>query len=50
MNNIYSDPAQAETVKALKAELYRLKAELKDTDQFENDLPKTGVDGPPVKS
>ena len=50
LKNIYSDPAQAETVKALKAELYRLKGEFKDTDQYENESPKTGVDGPPVKS
>jgi arylsulfatase A-like enzyme len=49
LSNVYADPAQAETVKTLKAELYRLKAELKDTDQFDNDLPMTGVDGPPVK-
>lgn len=50
LKNLYNDPAQAEIVKALKAELYRLKAELKDTDQYQDDLPKTGVDGPPVKS
>ncbi len=50
LRNLYGDPAQAERVKSLKAELYRLKAELKDTDQFENDLPTTGVDGPPAKS
>jgi arylsulfatase A-like enzyme len=50
LHNIYNDPARAETVKALKAELSRLKAELKDTDQFEDDLPTTKVDGPPVRS
>jgi hypothetical protein len=31
-------------VQELKAEMYRLKTELKDTDQFENALPKGGVD------
>ncbi len=40
VNNLYSDPAQAETVKKLKAELYRLKKELKDEDQFADHLPK----------
>jgi arylsulfatase A-like enzyme len=34
MHNIYQDPAQADTVAKLKAELYRLKKELKDDDQF----------------
>ena len=31
------DPAHAETVKKLKDEMYRLKKELKDEDQFENE-------------
>jgi len=39
LRNIYADPAQAENVKRLKAELARLKAELKDADQFENGVP-----------
>ena len=34
LHNIYQDPTQAETVAKLKAELYRLKKELKDDDQF----------------
>ena len=34
LHNIYQDPAQTETVAKLKAELYRLKKELKDDDQF----------------
>ena len=45
LKNVYTDPAYAETVKTLKAEMYRLKKELKDEDQFENDLPKTGSTG-----
>ena len=49
LKNVYADPAHAETVKTLKAELYRLKKELKDENQFENALPKDDVDGPPKK-
>jgi len=41
--NVYADPAYAETVKRLKAELYRLKKELKDEDQFADRPPKQGV-------
>jgi arylsulfatase A-like enzyme len=44
LKNLYSDPAHAETVKTLKAELYRLKGELKDNDRFANELPKDNVD------
>jgi len=39
MHNLYSDPAQAETVAKLKAELYQLKKELKDDDQFADKQP-----------
>lgn len=39
LNNVYSDPQYAETVKALKKELTRLRTELGDHDQY--------VDGPP---
>jgi arylsulfatase A-like enzyme len=44
MKNVYKDPAYAETLKELKAELYRLKKELKDEDQFEKNTPKDDVD------
>ena len=44
LHNIYQDPAQADTVASLKKELYRLKKELKDDDQFANGQPHTGVD------
>lgn len=44
VKNVYSDPSYAETVKVLKAELYRLKKELKDENQFEKELPKDNVD------
>jgi len=43
MHNIYNDPAQAEIVKRLKAELYRLKKELKDEDQFADQTPRDNV-------
>jgi len=39
LNNVYKNPAYAETVKELKTELGRLRTELKDRDQY--------VDGPP---
>ncbi len=34
LHNLYQDPSQADTVAILKTELYRLKKELKDDDQF----------------
>ena len=49
MNNIYDDPAQKEVIAALKAELYRLKKELKDDDQFADQVPAAGVDGPSLR-
>jgi arylsulfatase A-like enzyme len=49
LKNLYKDLAQAETVKALKAELYRLKKELKDNDRFARETPKDNVDAPRKK-
>ena len=46
LRNIYSDPGQARTVAKLKKELYRLKKELKDDDQFADGKLPGGVDGP----
>jgi arylsulfatase A-like enzyme len=43
MKNVVNDPAYAETVKKLKEEMYRLKKELKDEDQFADKLPKDDV-------
>ena len=43
MKNLYRDPAYARVVKKLKAELYRLKKELKDEDQFTDKLPADDV-------
>jgi arylsulfatase A-like enzyme len=47
LKNVYTGPAYADTVKRLKAEMYRLKRELKDNDQFEKELPRDNVDAPP---
>ncbi|HYG75534.1 MAG TPA: sulfatase [Planctomycetota bacterium] len=47
LKNLYADPAQQEMVHELKVEMYRLKAELRDEDQFANELPPHGVDGSP---
>jgi arylsulfatase A-like enzyme len=43
--NLYSDPAQAETVAQLKTELARLKKEVDDKDEFADGIPPSGVDG-----
>jgi arylsulfatase A-like enzyme len=40
LHNLYNDPAQQDVVKNLKDELYRLKKEVKDDDQFANKQPK----------
>src|SRR5205814_1671964 len=40
LNNVYRDSAYADTLKNLKDDLYRLKKELKDEDQFANGVPK----------
>jgi hypothetical protein len=46
LHNIYNEPTQQSLVAKLKAELYRLKKELKDDDQFANKSLPDGVDGP----
>jgi arylsulfatase A-like enzyme len=46
MRNIYNDPAAKPIVEKLKQELYRLKKQVEDTDQFSSELPPSGVDGP----
>ncbi len=45
LRNLYHDPAQQGVVAQLKAELYRLKKEVKDEDQFAWQQPPNGVDG-----
>lgn len=47
LRNVYGDPAYAETVAALKAELLKLKAEVGDDDMFAQEQPPGGVDGVP---
>ncbi|MBS1809725.1 MAG: sulfatase [Acidobacteria bacterium] len=45
MHNEYSNPAYSKIVANLKNELSRLKKELKDEDQFQDNLPADDVDG-----
>ncbi len=47
LHNLYNDPAQQDLVARLKAELYRLKKEVKDDDQYAYEQPPPGVDGQP---
>jgi arylsulfatase A-like enzyme len=50
LHNLYNDPSQKQMVADLKKELYRLKKEVKDDDQFAYEQPPNGVDGnPPPK-
>jgi arylsulfatase A-like enzyme len=51
MNNIYSDPKSQKIVAQLKQELYRLKKEVKDDDQFADKQPTDSsyVQAPPRK-
>jgi arylsulfatase A-like enzyme len=48
LHNLYNDPGQSELVATLKTELYRLKKEVKDDDQYANEQPPPGVDGQPA--
>ncbi len=52
MRNEYGNPANAKLVASLKKEMYRLKKDLKDKDQFQDNLPKDDVDGmaPPARN
>jgi arylsulfatase A-like enzyme len=49
MNNLYGQPGQEAITDSLKAELMKLKKEMKDDDQFANEQPPNGVDGPVAK-
>jgi arylsulfatase A-like enzyme len=49
LNNLYGLPEHQQTTSELKAELARLKKAVRDEDQFANDQPPAGVDGPPGK-
>jgi arylsulfatase A-like enzyme len=48
LHNVYDVPAQKDVVEQLKTELYRLKREVKDEDQFALQQPPPGVDGQPA--
>ena len=45
LNNIYDAPGSAELVKTMKKELSRLRAELKDDDQFADKVPPDDAEG-----
>lgn len=47
MYNIYGEPSAQPVVEALRKQLYALKAEVKDDDQFAWEQPAHSVDGPP---
>lgn len=51
MHNIYNDPAAQRTVAMLKRELYRVKKEMNDDDQFAEKQPQDSsyVQAPPLK-
>jgi len=49
LNNVYGRPEYREVTEQLKAELQRLRKELKDEDQFATEQPPPGVDGPPPR-
>lgn len=44
LHNLYHDASQQKLVAKLKKELYRLKKEVKDNDEFANEQPPNGVD------
>lgn len=45
MRNLYADPGSQTLVAELKEQLWKLKAEVKDDDQFARQQPADGVDG-----
>jgi arylsulfatase A-like enzyme len=49
LHNLYGQPGQGELTTALKAELARLKREVRDDDQLANEQIPNGVDGPVAK-
>jgi arylsulfatase A-like enzyme len=49
LHNLYGEPGHEQVTAGLKAELLRLKQTLRDDDQFANEQPSDGVDGPPAK-
>jgi arylsulfatase A-like enzyme len=49
LHNLYGQPGQEELTRGLKTELARLKAAVRDDDQFASDQPPSGVDGTVAK-
>ena len=49
MHNLYGQPGQEQITASLTAELQRLKKAVNDDDQFANEQPPNGVDGPVAK-
>ncbi len=49
LHNLYGQAGHESLTAALKTELARLKVALRDEDQFANEQPPAGVDGPPQK-
>jgi hypothetical protein len=49
MHNLYGQRGQDSLVASLKAEMLRLKAAVRDEDQFANDQSPNGVDGTVAK-
>jgi arylsulfatase A-like enzyme len=47
LHNIYGDADQKDVIEKLKAQMYELKKELKDEDQFADHIPAQSVDGAP---
>ena len=46
LHNLYGEPGHEQLTAGLKTELLRLKQALRDDDQFANEQPPDGVDGP----
>jgi arylsulfatase A-like enzyme len=49
LHNLYGEPGHDAITKSLKSELHRLKQAMRDDDQFANEQPPNGVDGPVAK-
>jgi arylsulfatase A-like enzyme len=49
LHNLYGEPGHDDLTASLKAELLRVKQAARDDDQFANEQPTDGVDGPAAK-
>jgi len=50
LRNMYNEPGEKDTIASLKQELYRLKKEVKDDDQYAEKQPPHGVDGAMIRN